>query len=80
MSNVIEAAVSALQARLNGGFDGIAKFVVSGEGALMIDGTGVRAGDEDASITDWEGRMRTWQRWQRLDREQRGILWNESPF
>ena len=39
-----------------------------------------RAGDEDATITDWEGRMRTWQRLQRLDREQRGILWNELPF
>lgn len=51
MSDVIDAAVSALQARLSGGFDGVAKFVVSGEGALMIDGTGVRAGDEDADVT-----------------------------
>jgi putative sterol carrier protein len=51
MSEVIDAAVSALQARLAGGFDGVAKFVVSGEGALMIDGTGVRAGDEEADVT-----------------------------
>ncbi len=51
MSEVIDAAVAALQSRLNGGFDGVAKFVVSGEGALMIDGTGVRAGDEDADVT-----------------------------
>ena len=29
----------------------MAKFVVPGEGALMIDGSGVRAGDEDADVT-----------------------------
>lgn len=51
MSDVIEAAVAALSARLAGGFDGVAKFVVPGEGALMIDGAGVHAGDEDADVT-----------------------------
>ena len=51
MSDVIDAAVTALSKRMSGGFDGVAKFVVPGEGALMIDGTGVRAGDEPADVT-----------------------------
>lgn len=51
MSDVINAAVEALQSKLSGGFDGVAKFVVNGEGALMIDGEGVRAGDDDAEVT-----------------------------
>lgn len=51
MSDVIDAAVAALSKRMSGGFDGVAKFVVPGEGALMIDGSGVRAGDEAADVT-----------------------------
>lgn len=51
MSDVIDAAVAALQARMQGGFDGVAKFVIPGEGALMIDEAGVRAGDEPADVT-----------------------------
>ncbi len=51
MSNVIVAAVAALSARLVGGFDGSAKFVIPGEGAIMIDAEGVRAGDEAADVT-----------------------------
>jgi putative sterol carrier protein len=51
MSDVIDAAVAALSKRMSGGFDGVAKFVVPGEGALMIDGSGVRAGDEEADVT-----------------------------
>lgn len=52
MSDVIDAAVSALQGKLNGGFDGgSAKFVIPGEGAMMIDASGVRAGDEEADVT-----------------------------
>ena len=51
MSEVIEAAVAALSEKLVGGFDGSAKFVISGEGAIMVDGAGVRAGDEDADVT-----------------------------
>ena len=45
MSSVIEAAVAALQEKVPGGFDGVAKFVLTGEGAIMIDQSGVRAGD-----------------------------------
>lgn len=51
MSEVIAAAVAALQDKISGGFDGVAKFVIPGEGALMIDGSGVRAGDEAADVT-----------------------------
>ena len=51
MSKVIEGAVQALSGRLSGGFDGVAKFVITGEGAIMVDGAGVRAGDEDADVT-----------------------------
>ncbi len=51
MSDVINAAVEKLNEMLGGGFDGVAKFVVNGEGAVMIDGNGVRAGDEEADVT-----------------------------
>jgi putative sterol carrier protein len=51
MSKVIDTAVAALSARLSGGFDGVAKFVFPGEGAIMVDGAGVRAGDEEADVT-----------------------------
>lgn len=51
MSDVIEAAVAAMGEKLRGGFDGTAKFVISGEGAVMLDADGVRAGDEDADVT-----------------------------
>ena len=51
MSRIIEAAVTALQDRIGSGFDGVAKFVVLGEGAIMIDHAGVRAGDEEAEVT-----------------------------
>jgi len=51
MSDVIEAAVAALNEKMQGGFGGLAKFVVDGEGAIMIDGDGARAGDEDADVT-----------------------------
>ena len=51
MSDVIEAAVAALSAKLSDGFDGVAKFVITGEGAIMLDANGVRAGDEEADVT-----------------------------
>ena len=50
MSAVIDGAVKALGARISS-FDGSAKFVVEGEGAIMIDEQGVRAGDEPADVT-----------------------------
>ena len=51
MSDVVNAAVAALSEKLSGGLPGTAKFVISGEGALMIDAAGVRAGDEAADVT-----------------------------
>lgn len=51
MSEVIDQAVAALQAKVGSGFDGIAKFVLKGHGAIMLDADGVRAGDEEADVT-----------------------------
>ncbi len=51
MSAVIDAAVAALGEKFSGGFSGIAKFVIPGEGAIVIDGNGVRSGDDDADVT-----------------------------
>ncbi len=51
MSKVIDAAVVELSAKLSGGFDGVAKFVIPGEGAIMLDAAGARAGDDDADVT-----------------------------
>lgn len=51
MSAIIDAAVAALSDKLSGGFAGIAKFVIPGEGSIVLDGNGVRAGDDDADVT-----------------------------
>ena len=51
MSEMIDAAVKALTAKLSGGFDGVAKFVIPGEGAIMLDADGVRPGDAEADVT-----------------------------
>ena len=51
MSEVVNAAVAALKDKLAGGIPGTAKFVIEGEGAVIIDGNGVRAGDDEADVT-----------------------------
>jgi len=52
MSDVIDAAVAALNEKLSGAeFDGTAKFVIEGEGAVMMDSAGARAGDDEADVT-----------------------------
>lgn len=55
MSNaIIDAAVAALSAKMEGAdFDSTAKFVIEGEGALIVDGTNVRAADDsdEAEVT-----------------------------
>ncbi|MGO4915734.1 SCP2 sterol-binding domain-containing protein [Pseudogemmobacter sp. W21_MBD1_M6] len=51
MSTVIEAAVAALNAKMDGGFDGLAKFVIEDEGSILIDDTGARASDAEADVT-----------------------------
>lgn len=52
MSEVITAAVAALNDKLDASsFDGTAKFDIAGEGCVMIDSAGARAGDEPADVT-----------------------------
>lgn len=52
MSDVVNAAVVALKEKLGDeGFDGSAKFVIEDEGNIVIDGSGVHAGDEDTDVT-----------------------------
>ncbi|MCB1397966.1 MAG: SCP2 sterol-binding domain-containing protein [Rhodobacter sp.] len=51
MSDILKAAVEALATKVAGGIDGTAKFVIEGEGAIMLDGDGVRAGDDEADVT-----------------------------
>ena len=53
MSDVIQSGVSALNERLDGGFEGTAKFVVEEEGAILIDEAGAReaTGAEEAEVT-----------------------------
>ena len=52
MSDVVTAAVKALNDKLDGnGFDGVAKFEIEDEGAILIDETGARAGDDAADVT-----------------------------
>lgn len=52
MSDIVNEAVAALNEKLAGAdFAGKAKFDIEGEGAVMIDGAGARAADEDADVT-----------------------------
>lgn len=51
MSEVVTQAVKVLSEKLASGFDGSAKFVIEGEGSIMLDGNGVREGDDDADVT-----------------------------
>ena len=51
MSDMIAAAVAALNEKMTGGFDGTAKFVIEDEGAIIVDGDGARASDDDADVT-----------------------------
>ena len=52
MSDVINGAVEALQAKLgDSGFDSSVKFTIEGEGSVVVDSDGVRAGDEEVACT-----------------------------
>lgn len=51
MSAMIDAAVAVLNAKLTGGFAGLAKIVIPGEGAILLDASGARPGDGDAEVT-----------------------------
>ena len=51
MSDVVNEGVAALNAKMDGGIDGTAKFDIEGEGSIIIDENGARAGDDDADVT-----------------------------
>jgi len=52
MSDVLNAALSALQEKLGGtGLDGTLKISIENEGSLRIDGEGASIADEDADCT-----------------------------
>ncbi|TKZ19258.1 SCP2 sterol-binding domain-containing protein [Shimia litoralis] len=52
MSDIVTAAVAALTEKLTGAaFDGSAKFMIEGEGGIVIDADGVRASDEETDVT-----------------------------
>lgn len=52
MSDVMNEAIHALNARLSGAeLDGTAKFDVPGEGAILVDRHGARAGAGAADVT-----------------------------
>ncbi|MDO5614138.1 MAG: SCP2 sterol-binding domain-containing protein [Paracoccus sp. (in: a-proteobacteria)] len=50
MSDVVNKAVIALNEKL-GSFGSTAKFVIDGEGAIIIDENGARAADDPAEVT-----------------------------
>jgi putative sterol carrier protein len=52
MSDVIEGAVAALSEKLGGqSVPGTVKFDIEGEGSIIVDSDGVRAGDGEADVT-----------------------------
>ncbi|WP_299782622.1 SCP2 sterol-binding domain-containing protein [uncultured Roseobacter sp.] len=52
MSDIVNEAVVALNEKLAGSdFGGTAKFDIAGEGCVMMDSSGARAGDEAADVT-----------------------------
>ncbi len=52
MSDIVNKAVAVLNEKLGSdGFDGSAKFDIQGEGAVIVDAGGARAGDEEADVT-----------------------------
>lgn len=52
MSDTLAQAADALNGKLDAGeFDATAKFQIEGLGAIMLDGSGARVGDEDADVT-----------------------------
>jgi len=52
MSDIVATAVEALTAKLGDEvLDGSVKFEITGEGAVVIDADGVRAGDDETDVT-----------------------------
>ena len=52
MSEIMQQAATILNDKMGDqGFDGTAKFVFTGLGALIVDAAGARVADEDAEVT-----------------------------
>lgn len=52
MSEILDAAVSALTEKLGGAdIGGVVKFAIDGAGAVLIDGEGARVSDDPADVT-----------------------------
>lgn len=51
MSDILNAAVVALNEKISGGFDGSVKFEITGEGCVRVDDTGASISDSDADCT-----------------------------
>ncbi|KMK67791.1 SCP2 sterol-binding domain-containing protein [Puniceibacterium sp. IMCC21224] len=51
MSDYINEAVAAMNAKMPSGFDGSAKFDVTGEGSFVLDQDGARVDDSGADVT-----------------------------
>ena len=51
MITLITSAVALLSQKISGGLPGTAKFVIEGEGSIIVDAAGVRAGDDTADVT-----------------------------
>lgn len=52
MSDIVTQAVTALNEKLDtGSLNGTAKFVIEGEGSVVIDQDGARASDDAADVT-----------------------------
>ncbi|MBK1634690.1 SCP2 sterol-binding domain-containing protein [Rhodovulum adriaticum] len=51
MSEMMEQALEVLREKIEGGIDGVAKFDIEDEGAIVIDSEGARLGDDAADVT-----------------------------
>ncbi|SDW98196.1 SCP2 sterol-binding domain-containing protein [Roseicitreum antarcticum] len=51
MTDILDHAVKAMEAKIRGTFDGSAKFVIGDEGAIVLDSKGVRRSDEACKVT-----------------------------
>ncbi|MBO9443970.1 SCP2 sterol-binding domain-containing protein [Phaeobacter italicus] len=51
MSDTLTQAAETLNAKMDGGFDGSAKFVITDMGSIVLDQNGARVGDDDADVT-----------------------------
>lgn len=51
MSDILEAAVTALSEKLGDGFDGNVKFHIKDEGSICVDENGARIDDGEADCT-----------------------------